>query len=394
MKFDVVIAGGGVAGVAAAVEASRCGKKVALIEKQTQLGGLATCGLVNYFEPLCNGRGSQIMKGMAEEFFRLAIRYGFDTVPTQWQKGEPGQGTTNCRYVTKFSAPIFSLVLCELLQENNVTVFLDTVVIGAEVTSGHIDRLQIFNKSGKQTVEGRIYVDTTGDADVLHFAGVPTRKRGNYHTYSALHTSLEHCKKVLETGDIANLLTDKSAGNATLFGLHHPEGKPLWDGTDGEQVTRYLIENQLQLLATIKKDDRKSRDLTILPIIPQFRTTRCIVGNETFREEDSYRHFANSICAICDFTRRDLLYEIPYGVLVREGYDNVITAGRCASAEGYGWDIIRVIPPAIQTGQAAGAAASIAITQGCDIWDVDVEKLQTHLSDRGVSIHFDDKLIP
>ncbi len=64
-KYDIIAAGGGVAGVAAAVAAARAGKKVLLLEKTITLGGLATTGLINLFVPMCNGRGVQIIKGMA-----------------------------------------------------------------------------------------------------------------------------------------------------------------------------------------------------------------------------------------------------------------------------------------------------------------------------------------
>ena len=70
--FDVIVSGGGVAGVAAAVQAAREGKSVLLLEKSQKLGGLATLGLINLFVPMCNGRGKQIIKGMAEEFLRRA----------------------------------------------------------------------------------------------------------------------------------------------------------------------------------------------------------------------------------------------------------------------------------------------------------------------------------
>ena len=109
LSYDIAVAGGGVAGVAAAVEAARAGKKVVLIEKATQLGGLGTIGLINFFVPMCNGRGTQIIKGMADEFLRLSIKYGFDSLPEDWQKGEPGQGNSNQRLVSRYSAPIFSL---------------------------------------------------------------------------------------------------------------------------------------------------------------------------------------------------------------------------------------------------------------------------------------------
>ncbi len=80
-KYDVIVAGAGVAGVAAALGAKRAGKKVLLIEKTITPGGLATIGLVNFFVPMCNGRGTVIIKGMAEEFLRLSIKYGFDSIP-------------------------------------------------------------------------------------------------------------------------------------------------------------------------------------------------------------------------------------------------------------------------------------------------------------------------
>ena len=79
-SYDIIVAGGGVSGVAAAVSASRMGKKVLLIEKTICLGGLATIGLINLFVPLCNGRGVQIIKGMAEELLQLSVKYGYDTI--------------------------------------------------------------------------------------------------------------------------------------------------------------------------------------------------------------------------------------------------------------------------------------------------------------------------
>ena len=394
MHYDVIVAGGGVAGAAAAVEAARSGMKVALVEKTTLLGGLATIGLVNYFEPMCNGQGTLIIRGLAEEFLRLAVQYGFDTIPEAWKNGEPGQGNAAKRLISHFSAPIFSLVLCELLHKAGVTLYFDTVVTGVDAANGHIRALHIFNKSGHRKLEGSLFVDTTGDADVLHFAGVPTVTRGNYHTYSGFHVSLENCRAALEAGDIAKLFDSRLGGSASWRGKNHPEGKSLWDGTDGEQVSRYLVENQLELLEKIKGDDRKSRDITMLPGMPQFRTTRCISGNHVFREEDSYLHFEDSVGAICDWTKRVRLYEVPYGTLIRDGFDNVITAGRCACAEGVGWDILRVIPPAILTGQAAGAAASLAVQKGISLMNMDIPALQDKLASEGVMIHFDDSLVP
>ena len=67
--------------------------------------------------------------------------------------------------------------------------------------------------------------------------------------------------------------------------------------------------------------------------MPQFRTTRHIDGNYTLKEEDAYRNFEDSVCAICYFDRKDFLFEVPYGTMVRSGFDNVIAVGRCAAGE-------------------------------------------------------------
>lgn len=394
-EYDIAVAGGGVAGCAAAVEAARAGKSVLLIEKSTQLGGLATIGLINLFVPMCNGRGTRIIRGMAEEFLQLAIRYGWDSIPADWRGGEPGQGRTTQRMVSRYSPAIFSLALCELLTDLGVKLLFDTVLTDVACADGAIKRLILFNKSGYSTATAKVYIDATGDADLCAMAGAPCAGRGNFHTYFPLVATLESCQRAVEQQDIGCLTAyARSGGNASLFGDRHPEGKPLWDGTDGEDVTRYLVENQRQLLDNIKNEDRKSRDLTTLPIMPQFRTTRHLVGNATLRNEDVYRHCEDSIAAINDFEFRDRLFEIPYGVMVRDGFDNVMAVGRCASGEGYGWDVLRVIPPAILTGQAAGAAAAQAIERGVSVTAVDVRALQEKLAGEDVMIHFDDALIP
>ena len=125
-SYDIIVAGGGVSGIAAAVSASRMGKKVLLIEKTICLGGLATIGLINLFVPLCNGRGVQIIKGMAEELLQLSVKYGYDTIPDCWKNGNPTKDGP--RYVTRYSVPIFVLALTEFIKSEGVSILYDSVV--------------------------------------------------------------------------------------------------------------------------------------------------------------------------------------------------------------------------------------------------------------------------
>lgn len=83
-SYDVIVVGGGIAGVAAAVSASREDSGVLLIEKGCNLGGLATGGLISWYEPLCDGEGKQIIYGIAEELIKLSAKYGFDNLPEKW----------------------------------------------------------------------------------------------------------------------------------------------------------------------------------------------------------------------------------------------------------------------------------------------------------------------
>ena len=394
--YDVIVAGGGVAGVAAAISARRLGKKVLLIEKYQKLGGLATTGIVNLFVPMCNGRGKQIIKGMAEEFLRLAIKYSYDDLADIWKSGEPTGDIPEepARYRTRFSAEIFALTLTELVYNEGVDILFDTIVTQAIMENNHCRGLIVDNKSGTSYYEAGIVVDATGDSDILYRAGVPTVQGHNYFTYYGQQITLDTCKKAVESGNIQCAVKYINGGTANLYGKNHPENMPYFTGTDSDDVNRYLIENQLLLLNNIKSGERFSRDIVTLPGMAQYRTTRRISGDYTLKEEDVYCHFDDSIAAICDFDRRDYLYEIPYRTMVCSDFDNLITAGRTVSAEGYAWDVTRVIPPAIITGQAAGIAAVMALEDNCSIAKINVNNLQRQLASKCVMIHFEDNLIP
>ncbi len=392
-SYDVIVAGGGVAGLAAALTARRAGKEVLLVEKSTMLGGLATLGLINLFVPMCNGRGTQIIFGLAEEFLRYSIRYGWAKIPDEWRNGKP-EKPTEVRYTARFSPNIFALALTEFFAAEGVDLLFDVTCSAPVMEGKHCRGVIIQGKSGREFIRGRIIVDATGDSDLLRRAGVPTLKRGNFTTYAVKAISLESCKKAVETGRIENALWGHAGYAVNLYGKGQPEEIPLCDGTDTDQVSHFLEINQRKLFERIKGDDPESREIVTLPGMAQLRTTCCIEGDYTLRESDTYRHFEDSIGAICDFERRDFLYEMPYRILIRSGYDNMITAGRCASGEGYAWDVIRVIPPAIISGQAAGNAAVVALDSKCGIDKVDVAEVQKKQAEQNVMLHFDDALIP
>ena len=392
-EYDVIVAGGGMAGVAAALSAARLHKKVLLLEKSTVLGGLATMGLINYWVPLCNGRGKQIVRGMAEEFLRLSIRYGFDTLAPEWKDGQPDQPTF-VRYDTWFSIGIFSLALVKTLTDAGVTILYDALVSAPVMAKNHCTGLIIDSKSGRLFYGALMVVDATGDCDVLKRAGVPTVDGGNFFTMIAEGTDLQHCQMALEKGNIRYAYTRPMGGPSTLYGEGHPVEMPLFKGASLETVNAFLQKNQLKLLENIQDQPRMERDIHYLPGMPQLRTTRHIAGDRPLTMQDLYRHQETSIGAINDFDFRDRLYEVPYGALVRTGFDNLITCGRSAAGEGWAWDVLRVIPPAVLTGQAAGIAAAQAIDGETPIYAIPLPPLQRALQDTGVLLHFEDSWVP
>ena len=391
--YDVVVCGGGVSGVAAAVTAAKYGCSVLLLEKSNILGGLATLGLINLFVPMCNGRGKQIIFGLAEKWLRESARLGYDTIPADWKDGEP-RSYTEVRYTQRYSPYIFALQLLDEVKKAGVDLLYDCIACEPVMEDKVCKAVITESKSGTELYACRMLIDTTGDADVMRRSGLPTVPGKNYFTYSGKSVSLESCKKAVEAGDIFKLYGGISGGGINLFGDNQPADMPRWSGLTVDEVTDYLVTNQLLMLSKLKEEDRVTRDIAMLPLMPQFRTTCRMQGDYVFTVHDAYRHFDDSVCAINDFEHRDHLFEVPLRALTRRDFPNILTAGRSASGDGYGWDILRVIPPAILTGQAVGTAASLALKRGTSAAGVPIGELQDLLEKDDVMIHFPDSYVP
>ena len=391
---DVVVAGAGVAGVAAAVTARRAGRSVLLLEKSLTMGGLATSGLINLFVPMCNGRGVQIIKGLGDELMRLSVRDGYDTLPKEWANGDPGEKANGTRLVTRYSSNIFAMTLMELAHKEGVDLMMDCLATDPVMEGSRITGVVVQTKAGRSFCPAKVVIDATGDADLMARAGVPMVTGRNFFTYIGYKIDLDTCQKAVRTGNIRDAMAAESGGGIDLYGHNQPSDVPLYTGLSSAEVTDYLLRNQSILLSKLRKTGRNTRDMAQLPGVPQFRTTRRVDGEYTLRVEDAYRHFDDSVGAICDFDHADYLYEVPLRALYSKACPNLLTAGRSAAGEGYAWDVLRVIPPAIQTGQAAGEAAALAVEMNTDPGKVSIAQLQARLARGGVMIHFDDKLIP
>lgn len=392
-QYDIVVCGGGVAGVAAAVTAANNGFSVLLIEKSNMLGGLATSGLINLFVPMCNGRGKQIIFGLCEKWARLSAKYGYDTIPAEWKNGEP-KGPTDIRYIQRFSPNIFALQLTEEITCSGADILFDCLACEPVMEGNTCKGVVTESKSGTEYYACKMLIDVTGDCDVLRHGGVPVMPGQNYFTYIAHMITLEACEKAIKAHNISYAFGNICGGDINLFGDNQPDDIPKWSGLTVEEVTDYLIRNQHLVLEKLKDTDRMGREIARLPGMPQFRTTCRLNADYALKVEDAYKHFDDSICAINDFEHRDHLFEVPLRCITRKDYSNILTAGRSAAGIGYAWDLLRVIPPAIITGQAAAHTACLAIRDKVNVADVNIPLLQSNLEKDNIMVHFPDEYLP
>jgi hypothetical protein len=384
--FDLIVVGGGIAGAAASLAGSREGLRTMLIEKGVILGGLATQGLINWYEPLCDGEGKVMTTGIAEEFLKLSIAYSYRNLHEQWAGGEPRENPQR-RYATRFNPMVFALSLNDLLIREKVEIRYDMTasypVMENNVCTGIITE----STGGREFFPARVVIDATGDGDIAYRAGIPCREGSNYLSYWAQGCNQASLEQALNARDMGSLNTADFRIGSSLSGKGHPEGLHLFGGRTNEERSEYVRLGQSLLLDKIKTMPGDRSCLYALPGMIQFRKTRCIVGQETFTGEAEGRHLENSIGASGDFRKAGRRFELPLGIIFNRDFPNLLSAGRIVSADGDGWEITRVIPSAALTGQAAGTAASVMISREKPAADLRARDIQKLLEKRGVKLH-------
>lgn len=383
-NYDVIVAGGGVAGIAAALAARRSGARVLMIEKGTIAGGLATMGLVAIYLPLCDGRGTKVSGGIAEELLWLSIKYGLDTLPDAWKTGE---GTTPARYCTNFSPPAFAIAVDELLENEGIDVSYDTLVCRAVMEDNRCTYIIVENKTGRYAYGCKAVVDATGDADIFARAGIACEKGDNGLTYWSYVVDPQQIKKATNRNRVP--VDDwLQMGGADEYGEGAPGAFPKYDGTDDRQITRFLLDGRKCLRKEIYEDGkRKDRVILTLPSMPQMRTTRRIESDFVLQSIHANQEFSDSVGCVGDWISAGIVWEIPYRSLYSKRCANLFAAGRCIGSTQDAWQAVRVIPGAAVSGQAAGTAAAMCVVSNVEAWQLDVEKLQTKLMNDGVILH-------
>ncbi len=383
-EYDVIVVGGGIAGVSAAVTAARRNMRVLLIEKSINLGGLATLGLISWYEPLCDGRGEQVIFGMAEELIKLAFRYGFENLPERWG-GSGKSKPRNERYSSFYSPTVFALALDEFVLDAGVKLRFDTLAVQPVMKNGSCEGVLCESANGREYFPCKVIIDATGDASVCHRAGMPTVVGENYLTYIAHGMDATTVKKCAETGDFCRLRAWQNAGS-DMLGNGHPQGMRRLTGISAEDITDFVTVGKSRMLDRIKEKDQHSYDILTLPTMPQFRTVRRIVGKKDFCAIEDDR--CGDSIGLCGDFRMDRLgkrYHIPFGALYHPAFSNILAAGRIISSpRGDGWEVARVIPVCALTGEAAGNAAALMASTALSASKINIKELQKQQSNNGI----------
>ncbi len=406
-EFDVLVAGGGVAGFAAAIAAAERGSSVGLIERNgfsggQTVGGLSgtICGLYLSSETRGNGP-EQLVFGMAERFRTALEAEGGITTPDY-------SGKT---WSAAHDPVIWARLADDMLATAGVEVLYHATVTGVVMDGPALQGVAVQSKLGPGTVRAGIVIDATGDADVAYLAGLETtigvngRVQNPTMMFRLINADVAKFMQFRDShddpSDALNELVDAAratgrydlprrevwvkptpiAGqlhvNATR--LLDPVGRPLLgidpaDLTLAEQVGRRQVGEYARFLRDYVPGLADTRvDYTGTHV--GIRQTRSIVGVKTLRDEDvlAGRKPRDGIVrsawpieahdgevAFLHFNHGDY-YEVPYHCLVPKEGENLIVAGRCISAEHRALASARVVAQCFGYGEAAGAAAAMAL---------------------------------
>ena len=390
---DVLVCGGGFAGISAALAAARQGKKVILVEKEYMLGGLGTAGLVTIYLPLCDGRGKQVSFGIAEELLRLSVSMGAESThrayPENWLTDHNlSQRTENDpRFEVQYNPQLFAILAEQLLLDAGVEILYGTYAVAVHKSDDKINAVIIENKSGRQGIAVCSVVDATGDCDIALFAQAPTATFQQGNILAAWYYSFGKAGYHLNMLGFCDV-PDSQKNESNQVELLIPR---RFTGLDGKELSEMMQLSHASTLNSINQN--RTRDPSFVPTtiatIPQIRMTRKIIGEYILDDTEAHKFFADSIGMVSDWRKRGPIYEVPFSTLYSKQVKNLVVAGRCTSVTDSMWDIMRVIPCCAVTGQAAGTAAAMTDDFGA----LDIRTLQKTLQENGVVLHEKDRPI-
>ena len=397
-QSDVIVVGGGPAGLAAAIASARAGARTLLIEQFACLGGTATASLmacINGFRNQVEPDGTQVVRGIAEEIvlgLKASGGLGRSTYKQKSYPTEPGK----LEYSYVIDPEKFKHLTLRMCVEAGVELLFHYYFCQAIVSADAMRGVIVESKSGRQAMLASVVVDATGDADVSARAGAAFWQTVKDEA-PRLNDSIMYRVQFGAARPEGLHMCDLGA-NAVLWG----PSAGILDATDAEQLSKAEVATRLAIYADLAEKTKKFPQLADAKVIETpallgIRQTRFVEGLYKLTADDAIagRPFddvvAISPCPIIRYYgyRRYLEhegYDIPYRCLVPRKIDGLLVAGRCISSEQPPYESHRSIVPILAIGQAAGAAAALCCRTGRRPRDLDVTLLQQTLMAQGAEL--------
>ncbi len=416
MKYNLVVAGGGLSGVAAAVSAAREGLKVLLVEKSGCLGGAISNCLVYPFMPYWKRLGKG-MPATEKEYLSQGI--------FKEMKQRHDRYVSDCKD-NEFNSEYFKIVLDDITTEAGVDVLFHSVVYDVRAEGRQITEVDITAKSRQLTVQADFFVDATGDGDLFYLAGCDFQLGRDSDGFCQPMTTCfrmsgvdldrftedrprlqELYKEKRAKGEIENPREDI----LVFFGvgedvLHFNSTRVVkFDPTNPFEISKaeVIARRQVHELVTFMKENSKAFDESALISIAVnigIRESRKLRGVHVLTADEliTCTRFEDSIAlgnydidihnpAGSGTSHRYFgvgeYYTIPYRSLLPKEYDNLLVAGRCLSATHEAQASVRIMPICCCLGEAAGTAVAVAFKSGKNAHSVDKASLQKKLVENG-----------
>jgi hypothetical protein len=390
---DVLVVGAGSAGIAAAIAAARRGADVLLLERYGFVGGLATFGLINLLLTLDDGCGTQVVAGLCQEFVDRLDARGDARFPPRGEWGSAnhdhverwrrwglvwGAPPDVVRYSVAFDPEAFCDVALDALRAAGVRIRLHSWCAHAYVDTGNtIEAVVVESKRGREVVEARVVVDASGDGDVLVAAGAP---------FESVTIPPWLWFRVGGLGEEApdGFLTTAPGRRLVTWG---PLGRRV-DPVDPDDLTAAELECRDAVRAELARIRGAHPGAWLDDVAKMIGITesRRLVGDYVIEKSDGDRRFADAIARTGHWTRREVVYDVPYRSLTTARVENLLVSGRCISTSRYVHQATKEIPAAMATGEAAGAAAVHALGAGGRVRAIDVDALRNDLAAKGAIV--------
>jgi len=414
-SWDVVVVGGGPAGCAAAIAASREGAKTLLIEASGQLGGMGSIGMVPTWSPFSDGE-QIIYRGLALKILEES------------KKGVPHEKPDATQWVS-INPEHLMTVYDRLVTESGARVLFFSRLCAVQMSDKHtVDAVVVANKTGITAFRAKVFIDATGDGDLAAFAGATYQRGyndkgdnqlsslcfaiGNVDSYAYIHGTHIDTNgdeksplfKAVASGRYP--LVDAYANcrfcgpGVVQFNAGHINVDTMdpWAVSDAMMLGRQKAQQYLEALREFSPQAFANAFIVKTAGVLGVRDSRRIEGDYMLTGDDwrARRSFADEIGRNCYYMdihgqsgkparyKKGESHGIPYRCLTPKSLTNVITAGRCISADSQIYGSVRIMPCCLVTGEAAGMAAQQAITESRgDVHRINVTHLREKLRQRG-----------